>query len=313
MPTIIRLAKTTGELNDVLEMRFRALSEAGRNLGRLSQFTGRVIDHYDIYPTTLNTIAYSNGKPVAGLRAVEYLPTEALLNIDFDYRETRSHLDGDCYILDMLALTRHLLSPVALRRQLLKMVLSLLAHKGIRWALFSCPGEILQVAESLGFKRLKDPFFSDAVGHEICPGTIDVQAFFDNLIRDVVDQEIMRFQEVFYYSIFEAGEVMVVEGEKGSTAYLIEEGEVEVIIQSGDELVPISTIKEGRMIGEVAMVTNEPRTASLIARTTTSCVSFDRNEFMKLMYSQPHRSLDVFKIFSKRLSESNRRLAEMKP
>src|SRR5665811_682223 len=110
MPTIIRLAKTTGELNDVLEMRYRALVEAGRALGRLSQFTGRVIDHFDIYPTTLNTIGYSNGKPVAGLRAVEYLASENLLNLEFDFRETRANLEGDCYILDMLALTRGLRS-----------------------------------------------------------------------------------------------------------------------------------------------------------------------------------------------------------
>jgi CRP-like cAMP-binding protein len=121
----------------------------------------------------------------------------------------------------------------------------------------------------------------------------------------------MRFQEVFYCSVFEAGEVIVAQGEKGSTAYLIEDGEVEVLIKGKDQLIPISTIGRGQLIGEIAMVTNEPRTASVISKTVTSCIAFDRSEFMRLLYSQPHRSLDIFKIFSKRLSESNRRLAEV--
>lgn len=311
MPTIIRLAKTTGELGDVLEMRFRALGEAGRTLSRSSQFTGRVIDHLDIFPTTLNTIAYRDGQSVAGLRAVEYDPSENLLNLAFDFRESFSSLKGSSYSLDMLALTSELTGSKAVRRQLIKMALSLIAHRGVKNAFFNCPTKLLEECESLGFKRLGDPFESEILGQEICPLAIDIDEFFNRLIQGIVDKEIVRFQEVFYYTIFDPGEVMVVEGERGSTAYLIEEGEVEVIIRKGEDLVPISTIKEGHMIGEVAMVTNEPRTASLIAKTTTSCISFDRTEFMKLMYSQPHRSLDVFKIFSKRLSDSNRRLAEM--
>lgn len=312
MPTILRLAKTTGELNDVLETRARALKESGRTLGSLSQFTGRVIDHFDTYPTTLNLIGYNSGKPMACLRAVEFDPKEELLNLAFDFRETASQLKGTCYGLDMLAIPGGIPSSAAVQRQIFKMALSLLAHQNIAWTFFCCPRSLLPLATELGFKPVKDPFYSEILGQEIVPVLIEVAPFFLKLIQEIADKEIIRFQEVFYYTIFEPGEVLVAEGERGSTAYLIEEGEVEVLIHKNDLLVPISTIQEGRMIGEVAMVTNEPRTASLIATRTTSCVSFDRADFMRLMYSQPHRSLDIFKIFSKRLSESNRQLAEMK-
>lgn len=77
-------------------------------------------------------------------------------------------------------------------------------------------------------------------------------------------------------------------------------------------MVSISRIPPGVLIGEVAMITNEPRTASLICAEITPCVAFDRGEFFNIMYSEPHRSVEVFKILSRRLSASNRRIAEIK-
>jgi CRP-like cAMP-binding protein len=72
----------------------------------------------------------------------------------------------------------------------------------------------------------------------------------------------------------------------------------------------IRTLSAGQLIGEVAMLTNDTRTASIVTKTKCPCVSFERAEFMKLLYAEPHRSMDIFKIFGKRLSESNKRLAE---
>jgi CRP-like cAMP-binding protein len=57
------------------------------------------------------------------------------------------------------------------------------------------------------------------------------------------------------------------------------------------------------------MVTNEPRTASIIAKTFMSCLAFERKSFLRLMYLHPDKSLDLFKLFSKRLSVVNSRLA----
>lgn len=312
MATIIRFAKTATELNDVLEVRFVAMQEAGRKAGQLATFTRKIMDHFDIYPTTHNVLAYKDGRAVATVRCVAYSPSEPLLNFSFDFRETASRLTGTCYQIDMLALTREVASQPAVQLQTLRMALGHLAQKGIAHALFLCPDQLLEMALKIGFTSLADAFDSPALGQRATAMTIEVREFYKTLMSGIKDQELLRFQEAFYYSVFAPGEILVVEGERGSTSYLIEEGEVEVLIRSGDGLMSVSTIQPGQMIGEVAMVTNEPRTASLVAKVPTTCLSFDRADFMKLMYDQPHRSLDMFKIFSKRLSESNRKLAELK-
>jgi cold shock CspA family protein len=59
---------------------------------------------------------------------------------------------------------------------------------------------------------------------------------------------VQTFQEAFYFAIFAAGEVMAVQGEKGATAYLLEKGEVEVLLDTNSQLVPLTTLKEGQKV-----------------------------------------------------------------
>ncbi len=289
------------------------MEQAGKKLPRIMTFTRKVIDHYDIYPTTQNVVAYSGGKAVACARLVEYAPGNNLLNLSFDFGESASKLKGSCAYLDMMAMLKEISGNDAVLFQLIRMALSHLAFKGIENALFVCPDRLMEVVRRIGFKPIADAFDCEVFDSRATPVTIEIREFYKSWLSNMKDQELIRFQQAFYYSIFDPGEVMAVEGERGSTAYLIEDGEVEVLIRfSGENLLPISTMHKGQMIGEVAMVTNEPRTASLITKSTTTCLSFDRADFMKLMYEEPHRSLDMFKIFSKRLNESNRKLAEMR-
>jgi len=311
MATVITHAKTTKELNDILELRFRVLEQSGLQASDMFKFTRKLIDPLDLYPNTINVIAYNNAVAVACIRATEYSSKERLQNISYNFSEVAENLKGVCFFIDMVAMLQEFSSRHLVKKQLFRMILILLARRQVSFAICLCPVQLTQTLTEIGFQSLQDPFYSEPLGQQVTPMSIKLRDFYTQFIQKITDQEIMRFQDAFYMSIFEAGEILVVQGEKGSTAYLIEDGEVEVVVQTPHEILPISTIGPGNLIGEVAMVTNEPRTASLIAKTSTSCISFDRIDFMKLMYSEPHRSMDIFKIFSKRLQESNRKIAEI--
>lgn len=308
---MIRMAKTTNELNDILELRFRLAKESGVMVGRREQFTERLIDHLDVYPNTINLIAYRSGKAIAALRVVECRASEPLTHLVFDYRETLANLKTKAYLLDMMVVTGFGEWQSYLALQMIKTALGLLANRGITRCLITAP-ERLQLQERLtGFTPITNAVESELLRTVVQPAVIDIEQYYEAFLNGIADREILRFQDAFYISLFEPGEILVAQGEKGTTAYLVEDGEVEVLIRdANNSVIPVSVITRGNLIGEVAMITQEPRTASLIARRSTSCVSFDRPEFLKLMYDEPHRSLDIFRIFSKRLNESNRRLAE---
>eukprot|EP00522_Entomoneis_paludosa_P005427 CAMPEP_0172473534 /NCGR_PEP_ID=MMETSP1065-20121228/68903_1 /TAXON_ID=265537 /ORGANISM="Amphiprora paludosa, Strain CCMP125" /LENGTH=660 /DNA_ID=CAMNT_0013231709 /DNA_START=550 /DNA_END=2532 /DNA_ORIENTATION=+ len=88
---------------------------------------------------------------------------------------------------------------------------------------------------------------------------------------------------------FEAGSVIMREGKKGNTFYIIDKGEVEIcqktyaedpLQTSGSYLgTVVNRLEDGDYFGERALMTGEPRAASIRAIERTSCFAFDRSDF----------------------------------
>ncbi|MDA8793125.1 cyclic nucleotide-binding domain-containing protein [Bacteriovoracaceae bacterium] len=311
MPTIIKKAESSDEINDVLELRYRVLCNSERVPNRLFAATKKVSDHYDVHPSTINIIAYNSGKVVGTIRAIEYIPEDNISNSIYDYSESFSNLNDKAHTIDLIAIDKNFGGHDIFIEQMLKTTLTILTRQKIKYCFFNVPLHLARIATKLGYSKLSEPFFSKELEQEVIPMLIDVENYYDHIYKEIKDREILRFQDVFYDIIFEPGEILVVQGEKGSTAYLIESGEVEVLITKDDDIFPVATIGSGHLVGEVAMVTSEVRTASIMAKTTTCCIAFDRDDFMNIMYDHPHRVLDIFKIFSKRLNESNSKIAAL--
>lgn len=312
MPVIARIAKSTDELNDILSLRYQVLTESGQSAGEFTKLTKKLINHLDILPNTLNVIAYQRGKSVGALRATPFSVNEPFHRLGFDFSEGFEKFKGDTYILDMLTLLQAGVIGEAIVKLLSKMILNVLSQRNVENAFFLCPAVLVPMFTDLGFIRLGENFDSDVYRMRVCPMVVSISNYYQKLLQVIVDKEILKFQEVFYLSLFLPGDVLVQQGERGSTAYLIEDGSVDVIVKSNSQLMSLSEIGQGHLIGEVAMLTSEPRTASLVAKTLTTCISFDRSEFIRFIENEPHRSLEVFKIFSKRLNETNKRMAELR-
>lgn len=298
MPIIIKQAKSSKHLIDILE--HRHLSEFGT--------PGRLVDALDILPTTLNVLAYQENEIIGSVRAVHYDRNDPVVNSQFDFSDSSAKLIGSIALLDIVTLSIAKSMLNILFEYLIKMAVFRLSLKGCKYVFFHTPMEMHQILLNLHFTSLTEP---GASGDKV-PMLLRVEDFVKDFEARIADKEILRFAEVFYFSLFKAGEIVVIEGERGNTAYVAERGSVDVVIKNEETLHSISQIPPGVLIGEVAMITNEPRTATLICTQTTPCVSFDRGEFFSIMYAEPHRSVEIFKILSRRLSASNRRIAEMK-
>jgi NADH dehydrogenase len=90
---------------------------------------------------------------------------------------------------------------------------------------------------------------------------------------------------------FEAGEVIVRQGEPGDCMYVMIDGEVDVVQQQaeGGERV-VATLAQGAWFGEMALFNEEPRSATVRTRTTVNVLSVDRRTFQTLVaYIAPLR------------------------
>jgi EAL domain-containing protein (putative c-di-GMP-specific phosphodiesterase class I) len=78
---------------------------------------------------------------------------------------------------------------------------------------------------------------------------------------------------------FSPGETLIREGERGECAYIIETGNVEIVVQREGQLIQIGTRGAGSLIGEMAMIDDKPRTATVRALDECTALEITRDDF----------------------------------
>jgi CRP-like cAMP-binding protein len=97
------------------------------------------------------------------------------------------------------------------------------------------------------------------------------------------------------------GDSLFREGEKGEKMYVLLEGEMEILL--GDFV--LETVGKGALIGEMALIDDSPRTASVIAKTPCRLAEIDRRRFHFLVQQTPHFATHVMKTLADRLRHMN--------
>jgi len=75
------------------------------------------------------------------------------------------------------------------------------------------------------------------------------------------------------------GEVIVRQGDPGSKFYIILEGNVD-ITRFGEQ---VGKLTSSQYFGEIALLTNRPRSATITSVGTTKCVYLDRDSFNRVL------------------------------
>lgn len=78
---------------------------------------------------------------------------------------------------------------------------------------------------------------------------------------------------------YNPGDVIIQQGDEGDTAYIIEKGNVEIVIENEQGTVQIGTRGPQSLIGEMAMVDAQPRVATVRALDDCELLEIDRNDF----------------------------------
>lgn len=86
-----------------------------------------------------------------------------------------------------------------------------------------------------------------------------------------------------------AGDIIMRQGEIGEKAFIIEEGKVEILVEKGPGLIHrVGTRGPGSLIGEMSIVDDEPRVATIKAMTDCKLLEISRQDFhRRLQNSDP--------------------------
>ena len=109
------------------------------------------------------------------------------------------------------------------------------------------------------------------------------------------------------------GEYVCLQGDPGLGMYLIEQGEVSVVL-SGDNGVKkeIAVLKEGDFFGELSLLDSETRSASATAHTDCFLFKIDQEPFYELMETRPEVGKGFIKILCQRLRAQNEKAVALK-
>ncbi len=91
-----------------------------------------------------------------------------------------------------------------------------------------------------------------------------------------------------------AGEELFAEGSLGERAYIVEDGQVEVIKHSNRREVKVATVGRGEVVGELALLENRPRSATVRARTGALLWAIDKEQLLDLLRTSPSAAETMF-------------------
>lgn len=108
---------------------------------------------------------------------------------------------------------------------------------------------------------------------------------------------------------FKPDERIIEEGQKGTSAYVILSGTVEVFKKSGDKEVSLGTLGEGQVFGEMGLIEDHPRSATVKARSEIKVRIISREDFNELLRKKPSFLIPIMKNLFERLRQLGELLA----
>ncbi len=111
---------------------------------------------------------------------------------------------------------------------------------------------------------------------------------------------------------FGAGDVLFRQGEMGDAAYIVIEGEADVVIENKDisaESV-VATLGANSILGEIAILCDVPRTATVRAKTELTTLKISKDVFFRLVLDFPHMAVEIMRELAARLERMNQMLNE---
>lgn len=108
------------------------------------------------------------------------------------------------------------------------------------------------------------------------------------------------FQNSADMETFPAGTVIMKEGSEGNLMYVVIEGEVTISLK--DEV--LATVKPGEIVGEMALINSDIRSATVTARTDCRLAPIDQTSFESMLRHVPDFSMHVMNVLAARLQNA---------
>jgi signal transduction histidine kinase len=128
------------------------------------------------------------------------------------------------------------------------------------------------------------------------------------LFKSLPDAEIQLLRENCVERNYDTGAVIFQEGDQGDGLYIVCSGVIQIsaLVGQGQDRRVLTRIQPGEFFGEMAVLDNEPRSATATAELPARVYFIAREDLVRLLDSSPHLAVSLMREFSQRMRDFNR-------
>ena len=102
---------------------------------------------------------------------------------------------------------------------------------------------------------------------------------------------------------YEDGEIIIQQGDEGNCMYVIQEGQVEVILENEGQEIKVGVRDPGEFIGEMAIFDRDVRSATIRSLGQSRVLTVDKKNFLRRVHEDPSLAFRLVEIMYKRIRE----------
>jgi CRP/FNR family transcriptional regulator, cyclic AMP receptor protein len=109
---------------------------------------------------------------------------------------------------------------------------------------------------------------------------------------------------------FVAGEILFKQGDVGDAAYILLEGDADVMVDTPKGEMRVATLGQNDIVGEIAILCDVPRTATIIAKTRLVTLRVSKDGFFNLVTQFPTVGVEIMHELASRLHQTTQQLGD---
>ncbi len=103
-----------------------------------------------------------------------------------------------------------------------------------------------------------------------------------------------------------AGATLFRQNEMGDAAYILIDGEAEVLVEADGREIPVATLARNDVVGEIAIICDVPRTATVRARGELTTLKIAKDLFFRLIAEFPEMAVEIMRVLAQRLERTTK-------
>jgi CRP/FNR family transcriptional regulator, cyclic AMP receptor protein len=109
---------------------------------------------------------------------------------------------------------------------------------------------------------------------------------------------------------FRAGDLLVRQGDEAECAYILIEGDAEVLVDTPQGPLTVATLGRNDIVGEIAILIDVPRTATVRAKSKVVTLRISKDLFFRLVSEFPQLAVEIMRELAHRLENTTAQLRE---